>query len=238
MKRAHNLSLILACLVLMLLSVVKGDATTSAWNYNLNGTDWKMGECNKKTYPLAPMNVTNTDTTLNRSWLPYHWSFLPTFQPGNTTFAGFNNWVYMLMNNKTSSWAGFYATEPVGYSNNRAVYWDTYEIRFHYPAENLINGTQYDLEMQIYGYDYYNRHFVCTTGVAVLSILFQVDDAQPENPFFAWQANATQGLDVNIDLTTIVSKTLGVTSDITGYRGTDSMPDCNYVTCWYIVQTP
>lgn len=79
MKRAHNLVLILATIVLMLATAVKGDATNSTWNYNLNGTDWKMGNCNKKTYPLSPLNITNTDATLNRDWLPYHWSFLPTF---------------------------------------------------------------------------------------------------------------------------------------------------------------
>jgi hypothetical protein len=208
--------------------------TNSTWNYNKNGTDWKMGLCNKKTYPLSPMNITNTDPTLNRDWLPYHWQFLPTFQPGSTTFAGFNNWVYMLMNNQTSTWAGWYATEPVGYSNNRAVYWDAYEIRFHYPAENKINNTQYDMEMQIYGYDYYNRHFVCTAGIAIISLLFKIDDANP-NPFFDWQTDASAGRAVNIDLTQLVSKLLGVQSDITGYRGTDSMPDCGYVYCWYVV---
>lgn len=90
------------------------------------------------------------------------------------------------MNDKDSAWAGFYATEPVGYSNNRAVYWSSYEIRFHYPAENLINGTRYDLEMQVYSYDFYNRHFVCTAGISVLSLLFKIDDALGPNEFFDW----------------------------------------------------
>lgn len=43
---------------------------------------------------------------------------------------------------------------------------------------------------------------------------------------------------MNIDLSQLVPKTLGVNVDITGYRGTDSMPDCNYVICWYVLQTP
>lgn len=162
--------------------------TNSTWNYNLNGTDWTMGYCGKtKDYPIGPYNLTNTNPDLNRSWLPYHWSFLPVFQAGSAAFAGFDQWVYRVKNFNSSSWAGWYATEPVGYSNNRAVYWDAYEIRFHYPAENLINGTQYDMEMQIYGFDYFNRHFVCTQGVAVLSLLFKIDDNNPPNPFFDWQ---------------------------------------------------
>jgi len=51
MKKAQNLALIFSCLILMLVSVAKGDATNSTWNYNLNGTDWKMGNCKQKTYP-------------------------------------------------------------------------------------------------------------------------------------------------------------------------------------------
>ena len=147
MKR-NSVIFIVFCALNLLLAPVYADATNSTWNYDSNGTNWKnIGECSTKTYPQAPLNVTNNNPTLSRSWLPYHWSFLPTYKEGNTTFAGFNNWVYMLQNNKTSSWGGFYASEPVAYSNDRVVYWDSYEVRFHYPAEHLINGTQYDLEM-------------------------------------------------------------------------------------------
>lgn len=195
---------------ILLALVVSADPTNSTWNYDLNGTDWTMGLCKAKNYPISPVNITNTDPTLNRDWLPYHFQFLPTFQPGNTTFAGFNNWVYMLQNNKTSSWAGYYLTEPVGYSNNRAVYWDAYEIRFHYPSENRINNTQFDMEMQIVGYDYYNRHFVCTSGVAIMSLLFNIDDNAGPNPFFDWQAEAATSNVTNIDLTLLISKLLGV----------------------------
>jgi carbonic anhydrase len=31
------------------------------------------------------------------------------------------------------------------------VRWDAYEIRFHYPAEHIINNIEYDFEMQIVG---------------------------------------------------------------------------------------
>lgn len=79
MKRAHNLLILLVLTVCLFASVTRADPTNSTWNYALNGTDWKMGNCNKKTYPLAPLDITNTDAALNRNWLPYHWSFLPTF---------------------------------------------------------------------------------------------------------------------------------------------------------------
>ena len=116
-------------------------------------------------------------------WLPYHWEFLPSFKEGTTEDYGFDNWVYMIKGNGT--FGGYYATEPVAYTNNRAVYWDAYEIRFHYPAENLINGTQYDLEMQIFGWDLFDRHFICTEKKGALSIFFEVDDTA-EQKFFDW----------------------------------------------------
>lgn len=43
---------------------------------------------------------------------------------------------------------------------------------------------------------------------------------------------------MNVDISTLISKVIGVNVDITGYRGTDSMPDCDYVICWYVLQTP
>ena len=96
MKR-HNVIILLCSALICLFAPVNADATNSTWNYAVNGTDWKkIGDCHTLTLPQAPLNVTNTDPTLNRSWLPYHWSFLPTFKEGNSTFNGFNNWVYMV----------------------------------------------------------------------------------------------------------------------------------------------
>jgi hypothetical protein len=216
---------------------VSAAETNTTWSYESNGTDWTMGNCGLKNYPQAPLNITNDDPATNLDWLPYHWEFLPSFKSGEADSYGFDNWVYMLKSNQ-SAFGGYYATEPVAYTNNRAVYWDVYEVRFHYPAENLINGTQYDLEMQIFGYDLYDRHFICTQKKGALSVFFNVDDTLPENDFFSWQANATAGEPISVDFDKVVTKITGSTSDITGYRGTDSMPDCAFPICWWIIQTP
>lgn len=57
----------------------------------------------------------------------------------------------------------------------------------------------------------------------------------PANPFFSWLTNATQGLDITVDLSTILSKVAGTVNSVTGYSGTDSMPGCTSGICWYVV---
>jgi hypothetical protein len=100
----------------------------------------------------------------------------------------------------------------------------------------MINGTQYDLEMQIFSTDPLNLHLICRTG-GVISVLFKVDDTKP-NSFFDWQAAATAGGDVNIDISLLLSRVAGSTTTVTGYIGTDSMPPCTSSTCWYVVNQP
>jgi len=116
------------------------------------------------------------------------------------------------------------------------VYWDSYELRFHHPAEHQLNNTQYAMEMQIFSNDPYKNKLLCTAGIAAISILFELDDAS-NNPWFDWQANATAGLPVTVDLNSILSKVGGTTNSVSGYSGSDTMPDCGKV-CWYIVNQP
>lgn len=42
---------------------------------------------------------------------------------------------------------GIYAAEPLASPQNHQLYWATENIRFHHPAEHMINDTTYDLEM-------------------------------------------------------------------------------------------
>jgi hypothetical protein len=65
----------------------------------------------------------------------------------------------------------------------------------------------------------------------------------PANPLFSWQANATAGGEVYVDLSTVMSKVAGTVNSITGYPGTDTMPwgsptsttSCATGVCWYVV---
>jgi len=133
---------------------------------------------------------------------------------------------------------GFYAAEPLKSDQDHQIYWEMDNIRFHSPAEHKINGTTYDVEMQIFGWDYYNRHVVCS-GKGATSIFFNIDPDDPDtgNDFFNWQTDATAGNDVTLDMSLINSKTTAMTNNIYGYSGTDTMPGCTGV-CWYAIETP
>ena len=107
-------------------------------------------------------------------------------------------------------------------------------IRFHYPAEHMLNGTTYDLEMQIFGNDTYNRALACFSQHSAISVFFKLDDTST-NPFFDWQAEASKGGTVTIDPSLFLTQISGTTATVSGYMGTDSMPPCSYGTCWYLM---
>lgn len=132
---------------------------------------------------------------------------------------------------------GYYGAEPLKNPQNAQLYWKIDNIRFHHPAEHKVNDTVYDLEMQIFGKDFYDRKVVCSGQTGAVSIFFQIDPEDKDNPFFDWQANATAKGDVYIDLNSILKKTTSATNNIYGYSGTDTMPGCEQV-CWYVVESP
>ena len=134
------------------------------------------------------------------------------------------------------SFGGIYATEPIRSSTSRVLYWDVTNLLFHYPSEQLLNGTQYALELQIKGYDSFNRKLGCSSRNGYVSILFELNPTGPANPFFEWQAAANAGGDVIVDLNLVLSRVAGTVNSVIGYSGTNSMPPCSTSTCYYVVQ--
>lgn len=201
------------------------------------GSDYHY--CSLEQYVQAPIDITNigaNDTATFQYYIAYEWyengfSFLPTFEAGVATWIGVEQYVYQVYGN----FGGIYLAEPaVNNVTNHIVYYEASNIRFHYPSEHTLNGTQYDMEMQIFGNDIYDRALACYSHQAAVSILFKLDATSAAHPFFAWQATSASG-DTTIDLTTYLTKVSGTTQSVSGYMGTDSMPGCNYGTCWYIM---
>jgi len=64
---------------------------------------------------------------------------MPSYTVGGAVanFAGFDNWIYKI----TGNFGGCYAAEPTKSVTTRQVYWDSYELRFHHPAEHQLNST-------------------------------------------------------------------------------------------------
>ena len=71
-------------------------------------------------------------------------------------------------------------------------------------------------------------------GTSIVSYFFNVNSTADaiDNPFFDWQGDENP----SVNLTMLTGKSFGMFEDLTGYAGTDSMPDCPYRTCWYLLE--
>jgi hypothetical protein len=128
---------------------------------------------------------------------------LPDFEAGSVaTWYGIEQYLYRIY----GSFGGIYAAEPQKSTSQHVVYWDTYELRFHWPTEHQLNGTSYDLELQAFTTDPYGRSIGCYAHKAAFVMLFTVGDA---NSFFDWQADATAGGEVTVDLGLVFSRVAG-----------------------------
>ena len=150
-------------IVATLLTNVFAAETNSTWNYDNGGSDWgslgsTYSKCASQYTVESPIDFSYDWSTLGGYYL-YDWStdgfsYLPdssaTVDVGTY---GFENWVYQMSD--FTNVGGFYAAEPLKSDQNHQLYWEIDNIRFHSPAEHKINGTQYDVEMQIFGTDYY-----------------------------------------------------------------------------------
>ena len=120
-------------------------------------------------------------------WAQNGFSFLPDFKSNQATWYGIEQYVYQVY----GDFGGIYLSEPaVNNSTNHIVLYDTKNLRFHYPAEHMLNNTRYDLELQIFGRDRFGRNLGCFSNNSAVSIFFKIDGAAPANPFFSWQADA------------------------------------------------
>mmetsp|Transcript_4749 Transcript_4749/g.8126 ORF Transcript_4749/g.8126 Transcript_4749/m.8126 type:complete len:159 (-) Transcript_4749:84-560(-) len=112
--------------------------------------------------------------------------------------------------------------------------WDVESVRFHYPAEHLFNSTAYDLEMQIFHKDTHKRCLACSSKQAALSVFFSLDKGTlPTGSFFDFQEKEEQ-----LDISQLLKVDAAMDSYISGYIGTDTMPDCSLRLCWYVYEEP
>lgn len=90
-------------------------------------------------------------------------------------------------------------------------------------------GKQYALEMQIVLNDTLKQAQFCTAHEGALSIFFDVDDSST-NSFWDWIGQD----EFTIDLNQVFTKTTAIQSQMYGYAGTDTMPNCKTPFCWYL----
>lgn len=100
--------------------------------------------CNNPSQTQSPvdLNMTGLDwwhpeKGTQLAFLPSYKSVVPTRQDGKTNFT-------------YTVWGDFgqvFATEPSDYPVTNVIKWDAKYIKFHYPSEHTLNGTQFALEM-------------------------------------------------------------------------------------------
>ena len=83
--------------------------------------------------------------------------------------------------------------------------------------------------MQIMADDIYKRAEKCQNNIGGFSLMFTVGETQ--SSFWDWVG--TQDIK-NLDLNLLFPKTQAMTTQMYGYVGTDTMPDCTDLMCWYI----
>jgi len=82
--------------------------------------------------------------------------------------------------------------------------------------------------MQIVHADVEKRGVLCN-GTSIVSVFFNINDTANDTGFFDWQANATKGGDIYLDMGKIAPKQSAMFANIQGYYGTDSMPMCDLI---------
>jgi hypothetical protein len=153
-----------------------------AWNYANHGLDWNFTDCNNTYWVQSPIDTTQTGTNHQTvSWLNSAFSFLPDYASSTFTKAqyGVQNSVFTLsrdISDGSTPMGVLYAAAPVAnFANNNQLYLVAKEIRFHWPAENLIAGKQHDLEMQIVHDEPEHRGVMCN-GTSIVSVFFSLSN--------------------------------------------------------------
>ena len=109
-------------------------------------------ECNATAYAQSPINITH-EGTYYHDWLESSFSFIGEYRPVPSTKVvrdnGFVN--SYVLNTPDNQFNGNWAAEPkYTHISQRQVKWRADEARFHWPSEHALNGTHYDLEMQVH----------------------------------------------------------------------------------------
>mmetsp|Transcript_24352 Transcript_24352/g.33220 ORF Transcript_24352/g.33220 Transcript_24352/m.33220 type:complete len:246 (+) Transcript_24352:47-784(+) len=210
-----------------------------SWNYDNAGTDWGPDyhgcDATVPGYIESPADLAYSNMTPNSDWIKYKFAFLPYFKAGQASSYGPEDWVYKIHGD---DFGLLTAAEPYFYSlGDYKITWIPTEIRFHYPAEHTVNGTAYDLEMQII-FNTNSKVLLCQAYQGALSVFFNIDDTAGDNAFFDWQSDATAGNDITVDLSMVVSRIAAMQEYIYGYIGSDSQPPCTQKLCWYFLMNP
>lgn len=72
--------------------------------------------------------------------------------------------------------------------------------------------------------------------MSAISVFFNVASGEKTNGFFDFLTQDKGSREV--DVSKLLTFGAGMTSDVIGYNGSDSMPNCTASICWYLYRKP
>ncbi|CAD8045507.1 unnamed protein product [Paramecium sonneborni] len=219
--------------------------STTTISYANQGSDWSSGVCQSST-SQSPINLEVSSGTCDNSMV------LDIQFKKEAMQIVMERVQHTIQSNASIS--NLYATDING---NLYGYTAT-QFMFHGPSEHTIEGTRYDLEMQIV--HELKSEFSATITKAIVSILFEVSST--DQPFFTaydfslvaapTTSNSTTNQTNQTNTTTAASVTSTIASinfnDLLGsqldanpayytYIGSLTIPDCDDNVNWYILDS-
>jgi len=198
------------------------------WDYKKGGEDWNMNYCNNNTEQQSPIALATSDT---RTFTPPFYLF-PRFKNPLTLTYNDLEWTFRLENN-----FGFiYTIEP--FSIVHGLTFECKFLEFHAPAEHIIDGKHYSVEMQIHT-TFSNGNALPKCTDATFSFFFNTTQGK-DNAFLAQfltklDKNGTK-VDVNFDELIPLDAVNKYT--IYSYRGSHTVPNCDPNVNWYLMVPP
>lgn len=195
------------------------------YNYLKNGADW-TGICANGTQQ-SPIDI-NTDKVIKcdpNMMIDIRWSLQNlTSETENlgVTYKTFGNW--------STVYASDFDGDVYGF--------DALQFHFHAPSEHTINGVYYDMEMHVV--HSLKTEFMSekpTRNLAVIGILFTVDDSQGDNPFFT-SYDPTSTAQFTINMSQLLGNQTTKPVQYYLYPGSLTTPPCSEVVNWYVLANP
>ena len=124
--------------------------------------------------------------------------------------------------------------------NGDLLEYQAQQLHFHTPAEHTIDGKIFDLELHIVhkSLDHRVDYWTTNNEIAVLAVLFEVDNSAGPNSFIDALDAQNIGKLLNLDIQEILGSKLYSLGSYYTYYGSLTTPPCSESVLWYVISTP
>ena len=214
---------------LLLLAILSLIIFATAWDHRKGGDDWNFKYCNQVSDDQQSPIVVDSAST--RAFTPPYYLFPRLKTPATLTYIDLG-WTFRLVN----SIGYIYTIEP--FTIVHGLTFKCKYVEFHAPAEHVIDGRHYPLEMQIYA-DFDSGAAVPKCTEAAFSFFFNTTHGK-DNPFFSqFLGRITKNetvMDISFDY--LLPPDVVTKYSIFSYRGSKTSPNCEPNVNWYLMDPP